>query len=587
MSRILAELRPNGDLVSFAASPIDVAGLLIYFSGYIANLDEIVSGISDRFCNIDPSAVCMAIGYRKWGAALNKHVFGEFALVIVDVEAKSILLTQDCLGLVPLYYRLNQSGIFFASCIEDLSHDLGYDDLDEDYIADYLCFGDHFGERTPFKQIKCLTPGISVYFNRVMLKKVKGWAFESITPICHGDLREYCEELKRLLTEGVKAALPPEGIALCEVSGGLDSSTIACVASGCFPRERLHALSYVYSESQTADESRWSKVVVDRCDIKWHQLDVDSVRPFTHLPDFCSQPHHTMVNAAFNQAYRNILRENGIAVVLSGAGGDGVLLGDGPEPFYLADMFWKGQFIHVWKDLRDWARDSEEPGSIMYWLNRCVTTASANKLRGLLIQSCPRKISWLSADYLLGRDRNGRQRKTWVPSGAAGVAESWFLERVMRSAKVVSLRDYTNNIGVNFRHPLLYTPLVKFMCAIPWKLKFSSSQDRLLQRQTFAQILPPEIASRRSKGDPSQATYTGLESGDWWSAVREGTQLVSRDYVNKDSWTSAVDLARLGRCESIIHFKAAATLEVWLANLQCSGHQMGKKQDGRVEEYKL
>ena len=115
------------------------------------------------------------------------------------------------------------------------------------------------------------------------------------------------------------------------------------------------------------------------------------------------------------------------------------------------------------------------------------------------------------------------------------------------------------------------------MCAIPWSMKFSLSQDRLLQRQAFAQILPSEIINRRSKGDPSQATYSGLESGNWWSAISEGTQLVSRGYIDGESWTTAVDLACIERCESIMHFKAAATLEVWFAGLQHPDRLMRKK----------
>jgi hypothetical protein len=64
-------------------------------------------------------------------------------------------------------------------------------------------------------------------------------------------------------------------------------------------------------------------------------------------------------------------------------------------------------------------------------------------------------------------------------------------------------------------------------------------------------------------------SYAGLESGRWWKAIRLGTQMKERGYVNGESWTSAVDLARLGRCEDIRHFNAAATLEVWLQTLRC------------------
>jgi hypothetical protein len=73
-----------------------------------------------------------------------------------------------------------------------------------------------------------------------------------------------------------------------------------------------------------------------------------------------------LVNAALKRAYGKILDDNNIAVVLSGAGGDGVLLGDGPEPFFFADMFRRGRLVSVWKGICQWARDSPEPRPVLY-----------------------------------------------------------------------------------------------------------------------------------------------------------------------------------------------------------------------------
>jgi asparagine synthase (glutamine-hydrolysing) len=568
MHRFLAEIRTDGNFFSFGPPPINMDGLLVYFKGYVASKSQVSPELVSLGQDVDLNVASVALGYRKWGAALSEHVFGEFAVAIYDSQAETLLLAQDCLGIVPLYYSAQPSGISFSSGIDDLSQGLGQGDLDEEYIADYLCFGDHNGERTPFKSISRLTPGISVHFRRGVLGRHHGWALGQIAPIRYTDLRDYMDELQHLITEGVKAALPSEGVALCEVSGGLDSSTVACIASRHFPHDRLHALSYVYSESRTADESSWSKIVVDACGMRWHRLDVDAVRPFTALPSQrCGQPYHTMVNAAFTKEYSNILNSNKISVVLSGAGGDGVLLGDGPEPFFFADMFWRGQLASVWNGMRQWARESGGPRAALYWWNRCVIAASVRRSRRLLIQDDPLTISWISADYRLARSRNGRERTTWVPNSTGG-AQSWFLEQVIRSAKVVSLRDDMNNLRAEIRYPLMYVPLVRFMCAIPWELKFKPTQDRLLHRQAFADILPPEIVTRRTKGNPSQATYCGLETGQWWKAIRAGTQMARRGYVNEERWSTAVDLARLGRCESIMRFKAAATLEVWLESLQ-------------------
>nr|WP_181718620.1 asparagine synthase-related protein [Pedobacter sp.]QJS06273.1 asparagine synthase [Pedobacter sp.] len=575
MNRFLAKLQTDGDLVSWGTSPVSVLGLLIYFKGYISNKSEFSSDIIRFEAGLDENVACLAIGYSKWGVALTKHIFGEFAIAIYDTNTETLLLAQDCLGIQSLYYRVEPSGVSFSSFIDDLTQELGQSDLNEHFIADYLCYGDHHGEHTPFKAISRLTPGISVQFYHGAIRKFHTWAFDQISPIHYTNLNDYKEELEHLLAEGVKAALPTKGVAMCEVSGGLDSSTVACIASRYIPIDRLHALSYVYSESIDADESFWSKIVVDAYGMTWHRLDVDSARPFTELPTKrCGQPYHTLSTVALNRAYGKILSENNISVVLSGAGGDGVLFGDAPEPFYLADMFQHGQLFKTWKGLYRWAKESPEPRPILYWWNRCVATASVRKSRNLLIQDQPPRISWFASDYLLAANRNGEKRKTWVPDGPGGVGVSWYLERVMRSARVTSLREYSHDMTAEFRHPLMYLPLVKFMCSIPWELKFSPSQDRLLHRQALTKLLPEQIVKRNTKGTPSQAVYTGFETGQWWKAIRSGSQMTKRGYLDSEQWVKAVDLARLGRCESIMHFKAAATMEVWLENLH---HPSGKE----------
>jgi asparagine synthase (glutamine-hydrolysing) len=570
MQRFLAELRVESKLVSLGPPPIVIGELIIYFKGYVANKHCFSTELASFYPNVDQDVASVVLGYRKWGAALSEYVYGEFALAIYDSLAETLLLTQDCLGIVPLYYRVHTSGVCFSSCIDELSRELGPGDLDEEYIADYLCFGDHSGERTPFKNISRLTAGISICIRRGDLRRQGSWAFKNLSPVRYSDEREYIQEFQRLIDEGVKAALPSTGIALCEVSGGLDSSTVACLASRHFPRNRLHALSHVYPDSPAADESSWSKLVVDSCGLHWHRLNVDAVRPFTELPsERCGQPNHTLVNVALSKAYNRILEKNNIAVVLSGSGGDAVLLGDCPEPYFFADMFRRGRFVSLWKSLCQWSRYSHQPRPVLYWWNRCVVSGTLRHFKRTVIQDEPRRIPWIACDYTLAKNRNGRSRKTWVPN-SGGTAETWFLEQVLRSAKVLSVRDDINGMKAEFRYPLMYVPLVKFMCATPWELKFSPAEDRLLQRKAVGDILPRKIALRRTKGNPSQAIYAGLESGRWWKAIRLGTQMKERGYVNGESWTSAVDLARLGRCEDIRHFNAAATLEVWLQTLRCA-----------------
>src|SRR5690349_13765571 len=146
MAEFLAALR-GGQLLSSQTPPIRVDGLLVYFKGYIASADDGLPHILGDMASVGLYAACIARAYRKWGPALSQHIHGEFSVAIYDTTAGSVLLAQDCLGLVSLYYRCEKQSILFGSDLADLASGLGPEDVDEEYIADYLCFGDHEGDR--------------------------------------------------------------------------------------------------------------------------------------------------------------------------------------------------------------------------------------------------------------------------------------------------------------------------------------------------------------------------------------------------------------------------------------------------------
>src|SRR5690606_33017717 len=95
--------------------------------------------------------------------------------------------------------------------------------------------------------------------------------------------------------------------------------------------------------------------------------------------------------------------------------------------------------------------------------------------------------------------------------------------------------------------------------------------DRYLQRKAFCKILPEVIIKRNTKGSPDPAIYAGFEASTVWERLlTEKPNLVVRGYVKESEWHQAVQFAKLGQCECIKQFKAAAVLELWL-RLLCNG----------------
>jgi asparagine synthase (glutamine-hydrolysing) len=576
MRRFVGTVQSDGILDTNCEDPCVFGDVSVFFRGYIANTQELCPIRSGEEPPPDSIryAQCFAKAYYLWGSDLSCHVFGEYAVAIYDSSCRKLLLAHDSLGIVPLYYRENSRGIAFASHIDGIAGRGSCLQLDEEYVADYLCYGDHYGDRTPYVEIKRLMLGTSLSYSDRKLTRHECLTICNAKRIEYSDTRDYEDHLRTLVTAAVEASLPPQGTTWCELSGGLDSSTVLCVAARARQAlKNLCAVSFTYPKSHTADESGWIRAVIEKCGVPSYALNADAVRPFTELPfDFCGQPYHAMINAARYRLYGKVLAENNVDVVLTGMGGDAVFLGDGPEPFFFADLLRKGHFFALAREVGLWADQSKQGRPALYWMVRCAVTPMIRRFRNHLIQDHPPVIPWLATDYVGGLRRNGRKRKSWVPRNTSA-ANSWFLERVLRCSNVVSLWDYTSSMQTEFRHPLMNLPLVEFMCSIPWEFKLCPSSDRVLQRAAFADMLPAVVAQRDTKAGPDQAIYAGLAGGsDWVRLLTERTQLSARGYVDSNRWSHAVGLARVGRCESVKHFVAAATLEVWLRQ------QHGKEQ---------
>lgn len=569
MRRFAGRCYRDGRFVSVEGRLHSIQGLQIFLRGFVANAKEIVPCAVTTDENVY-HAQCVAAAYRRHGDQLSKFVTGEYAAAIYDASKRSLFLAHDTLGIIPLYYRESRDEIVFASHLDSIAPRGSGFKLDEEYIADYLSCGDHHGDRTPYSQIKRLAAGVSVTYVGGALRRHNCWLISEKAPLLYRNPGDYEAQLRALIKEAVDTAIPTQGVTWCELSGGLDSSTVMTSAVQTKRAQGLHAVSFVYPDSRTADESNWIRIAAGCCGVPSCTVNGDTVRPFSEFPSgFSAQPYHALINAARYRLYGSLLDQHSVSVVLTGMGGDATLLGDGPEPYFLADLLRRGRWIAFLRTLRRWIEECPEKRPALYWLRRCVAIPSLRRLKNRIIQDQPPKISWLANDYQRGARRNGKPRRSWVPSNPADVAESWFLERLLRCSNIVSLWDYTDSMRVQFRHPLMYLPLIEFMLSIPWDIKLGPSVDRTLQRRAFAHVLPPKIVQRTTKAGPDQAIYAGLGGSKQWLRLLTETPLISqRGYVDKVRWARAVELAKVGRCESIKHFVAAATLEFWLRQLE-------------------
>ena len=532
----------------------------MFFHGYIANRTELRrnSGLP-----VDaPDPLLVAGAYRRFGESFPRFVYGEYAAAVLDEAEGTLLLTHDALGVVALYYSERPSGLLFGTHIEDLVAATGTGTLDEDYIAQFLAGVEDHGERTPYRHIKRVRQGAGVVAGGGALRRARIYDPSAAAPLRLRHSAEYEHRLRDLCVEAVAAAMPREGKVGCELSGGLDSSTVFSVAAGPL-QASIETFSVVFSRSHEADETPWIDAVLEAYPAPSNRLDADLLPPFSTLPDrFHAEPTGGLLIGAFDRARDDMFHDRAVDVVLTGMCGDAVFFGDGPQPYHLADIRNPLLTLAV---LRRWQTDSGSGRPLSYWLLRYVVRPRIRRLTRARPSPSPPP-PWIRADYrerLLATGRDSRRLD------GLSIGREYFWDRVQRGALRVAAGQHGRQTNFQFRNPLLYLPLVEFMAAAPWTETFSPDCDRSLQRRALKGILPERTRLRRGKRGPIQAVLAGFEASDAWPRLlTERPAIVERGYVDRERWREAIVHAQHGHSASTSAFIASCALEAWFASLE-------------------
>jgi asparagine synthase (glutamine-hydrolysing) len=548
-------------LIAQGVEPVHVtsASCTVVFDGMVANRRELCRESGLEAYARDAELVAWA--YRRHGVRLAAYVLGEYAAAVFDEKNRLLLLTQDALGIIALFHAQSEGATFFGSTLDGLVALTGTGELDEDYIAGFLAGRQDHGERTPYRHIRRVRQGYSVLVRDGAVQQLRTWGPENAVAARCRNTGEYEEQFRELATEAVATALPATGKVWCELSGGLDSSSLVSLAVARLGA-RIETFSLIFSQSRDADETEWIDAVLEQYPVPSHRLDADLVRPYGSWPDgFQAEPTGTVIVRALDRARRALFEHNGVEVVLTGMCGDAVFEGDSPQPYYLADIV---NPLRLARELRHWECESGLARSTGYWLKRYVLGPRFRGLRRRPMTAAPPL--WIHEEY---RERweSALQTSQTMKNLPHGTAYAW--QRILGGALLV--RDGQQHFGAvcAFRNPWLYRPLVEFMATAPATEKFAPNLERKLQRNALRGILPERTRHRRGKRVPTEALSESFQNAkEWHRILTERPLLVERGYVNEERWSHALELARHGFDAASASFMQACVLEVWLRGLR-------------------
>ena len=548
----------------------------------IDNRDELIRQVQDLLhgpkTNITDVEIVMA-AHERWGDMFPAHLIGEFALVLWNPTDKSILMARDHVGARTLYYHQNEETLFCSSELLPLLDTSGISvEIDDEYVAGYLAQNPETW-LTPYKNIHTLQPGCFAKIAQGQLREQRYWSLSRTNQVRYKTDEQYEEHFLHLLRQAVSAPLRADGPVFADLSGGLDSSTIVCVADAIIanrevPCPRLETVSQVFDESPTSDERKFIKYVEDQRGRTGHHFPEEEYRLLA--PTIKTVPVGTinvsLISFEYHRALCSAMRSSGARVLLSGQGGDEMLNCGTSPASELADLLFEFHPLQLHGSLKAWSQSLNKPYPLLLWkysILPCLTEKAQFKLSNNRVLE---KSRWFNPEFAKRVNLYDRM------CGASDVFGCRLPSARMQARGFVSAvqsiaAGYRREIGdIEVSYPFLHRPLVEFLQAIPFEQRVRPGETRSLMRRALRGLLPEKTLKRQSKGNPTEAFFRAvMREFSWLSQMFEEPRVCSYGYVDGLKFKAELDKARMGCEVNTTLFLKIIPLEIWLRSVE-SGH---------------
>jgi len=496
---------------------------VIIFNGEIYNYRELRSelekkGVSFR-TNSDTETILHA--YEMYGYECVHRFNGMFAFAIWDSEREELFIVRDRLGIKPLFYARRGSAFVFASEIKALlASGLVDKTVDPEAVSAFLRWYNLPVPYTMFKGVFQLPPG---HFLRIVprgeMRIEKYWDVpfvpEKEKPVRTVD--ELSSALRELITSAVRKRLIAEVPLGAFLSGGIDSSLVVGLMSQMSDQPVKTFTVGFRSREKKYDERDFARVIAERYRTDHSEVVVSGSDVRNDLPAIIRSMDLPSGDAIQTYFISEAARRR-VTVSLSGLGGDELFAG-------------YQQFRHIPRALM-FARRFQRMPSLLAMLLKGVDAhlpaEADNRMKWRLFSEVMKGNTDLLHLYDVSRsvytdDEFGTiLDKTFLGTlrdkrSTRNLLEN-YRERIhgLEIADAISyleLKTYMSHMllrdtdtmsmahSLEVRVPLIDHTVVEFVARnVPVSLKRKNGRPKWLLTETFNDVLPREVLSRKKKG---------------------------------------------------------------------------------------
>jgi len=552
------------------------ADVAITADARLDNRDELRAALGIADAGISDSRLILA-AYLAWGEDGLARLDGDFAFAIWDGRRQQLFCARDRFGLRAFYYAAGPRAFIFASEIKGVLA-AGVPDAPNDaFLAGYLLGLFDAPQATAYRQILRLPAAHALTVSAAGVSLRPYWQLRAPAELRLDSDAAYADAFRAEFTAAVRRrmrAAYPVGTLL---SGGLDSSSVTCVARTLLPADQaLHAYSAVFTAYPSCDERPYLEAVTARDGLQGHQVPIEAFTPFaTYVAGQALQdePYLGTTHYLHWGLYEAARRE--VRIVLEGHGGDSVV---SHGLTYLTELAARGHWGSLLREARAYAaRDGWRVRDVLWeWgVKPLIPLQLRRGWRGLHeAQQCAARLqrAGLTAEAAARchlRERLAAMRDSDVPPRSIREEQ----ETELASPVYALIFDWFSiaalSHGLDVRYPFFDRRLVEFCLSLPSRQRLQDGWTRAVLRRAMDGILPPRVQWRGGKANLAPCFFGNLfhhDRAQLGQALQEGADDlapyldVPRVQEMYRQWTAGMPQAH--RYWETIWY--AATLATWL-----------------------
>jgi asparagine synthase (glutamine-hydrolysing) len=477
------------------------------------NRDELCAslGVHERErVGMGDSQIVLA-AYLRWGAECPAHLLGDFSFCVWDAPRRTLFCARDPMGVKPFYYRGGaQTPFMFSSDLRALVGAAPHA-VDWRTMSGYLRHAFYYdAAATLYEGISKLPAGHTLEADRHGLRVAAYFRPHDAASVRYARRGEYAERLAELMHDAVRCRLRSAHPIATHLSGGLDSSAIAAIASRLERANGRRVLAYSYSSPPDAGDVTWERANIEAVcaaeGLACEYTNVSQSEAYAHLmwdvangSPYASGPWDRQIMQRASSA--------GARVLLSGWGGDELVSFHGLG--YYAELLSHGDLAALWRAARHRLQDtgsrSDPLARLKFVWRRALAPLVPDRLAAAMLSGAVQRPRFppflepvIAQRLRLVRERHSvplRVERRSVRRHQLGMLAYGHLPRRMETWHAEAAGP-----GVVHRYPLLDRRLVEFALGVPSNVYVDNGAIRAVFRAATRSVLPASVCDHRKVG---------------------------------------------------------------------------------------